>query len=104
MRLDRVINLLVLEETINANGFRLALVKSRRTVFAKKGSVRSTEFYQAAQSGFSLELMFEVLKLEYRSEKYIEFQSKIYKIIRTYEKDKMVELACQAYDESPVRT
>jgi hypothetical protein len=116
MRLDSVIDLLVLEEVINDNGFPQVSIKSRKTVFAKKGSIRSSEFYLASQSGFSLELMFEVLTLEYESQKYIQYQSKMYKVIRTYEKDKMykitrtyekdkmIELVCQAYDEAPIGT
>ncbi|MBT2735138.1 hypothetical protein [Bacillus sp. ISL-7] len=116
MRLDIVIDLLELEESTNDNGFPQLSIKSRKTVFAKKGSIRSSEFYLASQSGFSLELMFEVLTLEYESQKYIEYKSKMYKVIRTYEKDKtykvtrtyekdkMTELVCQAYDEMPLGT
>lgn len=104
MRLDSVIDLLELEESLNANGFPQTSIKSRKTIFAKKGSIKSSEFYLASQSGFSLELMFEVFSLEYHSQKFIEYQSKRYKIIRTYEKDKMTELMCQAYDELPLGT
>lgn len=104
MRLDSVLDLLTTKDGTNENGFPILNILGRKTVFAKKGSIRSAEFYQASQSGYTLELMFEVYKLEYESQRYLEYQSKRYKIIRTYEKDKMVELVCQAYDESPVRT
>ncbi|MBT2696348.1 phage head closure protein [Bacillus sp. ISL-40] len=101
MRFDTTIDLLELEETTGDNGFPQTSVKSRKTVYAKRGSIRSSEFYLAAQSGFSLELMFVVFTLEYASQKYIEYQTKRYKIIRTYEKEKYTELICQAYQESP---
>jgi SPP1 family predicted phage head-tail adaptor len=104
MRLDSVIDLLKTEDGTNENGFPVLNIIGRKTIFAKKGSIRSSEFYQAAQSGFSVELMFVVFKLEYESQRYIEYQAKKYKIIRTYEKDQMIELMCQAYDETPVRT
>ncbi|MEH7157471.1 phage head closure protein [Neobacillus drentensis] len=104
MRPDTVIELLKTEDGTNENGFGVLNILGRKTVFGEKYSIRSSEFYQASQSGYVLELMFQIYKLEYDSEKYLAYQSKIYKIIRTYEKNNKVELVCQAYDESPVRT
>jgi SPP1 family predicted phage head-tail adaptor len=100
MRFDRTIDLLGMSEDINENGFPTSSITSRKTIFAKKSSIKSNEFYSAAQSGFSLEIMFEVLTLEYESEKYVEFETKLYKIIRSYEKDRITELICQAYADS----
>jgi hypothetical protein len=104
MRFNTVINLLKTEDGINENGFPELLVISQKTVFGSKKSIQSREFYLAAQSGFTLELMFEIFKGEYESEKYLEYESKRYKIIRTFEKDKYIELMCQAYDAAPLRT
>lgn len=101
MRFDSVLDLLITENATNDNGFPILNISSRKTVFGNKKSIRSQEFYLASQSGYSLELMFVVYKAEYESQKYLEYQSKRYQIIRTFEKDKYVELMCQAYDEAP---
>jgi hypothetical protein len=101
MRLDNVIELLDVSEIINENGFSEIQVTTSKTDFVNKGSVKSNEFYAAAQSGFALEIMFTVLTWEYSNQKYVEFEAKRYKIIRTYEKGKYTEIICQAYDEGP---
>jgi SPP1 family predicted phage head-tail adaptor len=101
MRFDSVVDLLKMEDEINENGFAEKVVTSRKTVFAKRASIKSAEFYSAAQSGYSLELMFDVYTLEFDSQNFVEYQSKIYKIIRTYEKGKFTELICQAHDDKP---
>jgi hypothetical protein len=104
MRFDGVINLLKTEDGTNENGFPELIILSQKTVFGSKKSIQSREFYLAAQSGFTLELMFEIFKYDYDSQKYLEYESKRYKIIRTYETDKYIELMCQAYDELPLGT
>lgn len=66
-----------------------------REVFANKRSVRQSEFYQAAQAGLRPELMFEVRSVEYQGEPKLRYDSRDYRIIRTYEKDsETIELIC----------
>jgi SPP1 family predicted phage head-tail adaptor len=100
MRLDKIIQLFDYVETKNENGFPIKVKTREKTVFANKGSLRSMEFYAATQSGFSREKMqFTILTLEYDSHNFVEYNSKTYQIIRSYEKGKYIELICHAYQE-----
>lgn len=92
-----VIDILVIEEGTNENGFPEKVITERKTIFANKKSVRNNEFYQAAQSGFSLGLMFEVRSIDYDRQEVLEHELKQYEIIRTYDKGETTELICQAY-------
>lgn len=100
MRLDTVIELVDMDEQVNENGFLSNVILSRKSVFAKKENIRSSEFYSATQSGFVREkIAFSILALEYEFQKYVEYKSKTYMIIRTYEKGNFLELFCQAHQE-----
>jgi hypothetical protein len=100
MRLDTVIELVDMEERVNENGFFENVILNRKSVFAKKENVRRAEFYSATQSGYVREkAAFSILSLEYESQKFVEYQSKTYMIIRSYEKGNFTELFCQAYQE-----
>lgn len=101
MRFDSVIDLVNAEKGTNENGFSQLIENSRRTIFANKKSIKSSEFYLASQSGFSLEIMFEVFSAEYESEAYLDFGEKRYEIVRVYDKGKLTELICQAYVDKP---
>lgn len=90
-----------MEETTDADGFPVKIDKDRKTIFADKKSIRSNEFYLASQSGYKLDLMFDVLALEYQSQKYLDYESKRYEIVRTYEKGDKIELVCRAYVDTP---
>lgn len=71
-------------------------VETKREVFADKKSVRQNEFYQAQATGLRPELMFVVRTIEYGQEPKLEFDSKMYNIIRVYDKDgELTELVCQ---------
>jgi SPP1 family predicted phage head-tail adaptor len=101
MRFDIVIELFDLDTETIVNGFPSYKVLRNKTVLAKKSSVRSNEFYSAAQSGYNLEIMFEVYSLEYDAHNFIDYNSRRYKIVRTYDKGKITELICQAHSASP---
>lgn len=94
-----VLDLLETDEATNENGFSVLTVKSKTRVFANKKSVRSNEFYLASQSGFSLELMFEVRSIEYSLQKFLEYESKRYEIVRAYDRGEFTELVCQAHND-----
>jgi len=87
------------EETQNEEGFPIPSQETSRDVFATKKGIRGNEFYIAAQSGYTLETMFEVHSLDYEGETVIEYESKRYRVVRTYERkqDEITELICRAY-------
>ncbi|MCL9634655.1 phage head closure protein [Bacillus zanthoxyli] len=87
------------EETQNEEGFPIPAQDTKRDVFANEKSIRGNEFYIASQSGYTLEAMFEVHSLDYEGETLVEYESKRYKVVRTYERkqDEITELICRAY-------
>jgi SPP1 family predicted phage head-tail adaptor len=95
-----VIDLLVLEDTRDADGFSILNETERTTIFANKKSIRGNEFYQASLNGITLELMFEIRSYDYDEQRYLEFENKRYEIVRTFDKGETIELSCQAYINS----
>ena len=70
--------------------------ETKRQVFADKKSIRQNEFYQAQATGLRPELMFIVRSIEYEQEPKLEYNSKMFTIIRAYDKDgELTELVCQ---------
>ena len=67
-----------------------------REVFANKKSVKSNEFYEARSMDLKPELMFEVRSSEYNDEIKLKFNSKVYEILRTYDKGEIIELICSS--------
>lgn len=95
MLFKEVINLISISTTENDTGDMIE-VETPRQVFADKQSIRQNEFYQAAATGLKPELMFIIRTIDYNQEPKLEFDSKKYTIIRTYEKGgEMIELICQ---------
>lgn len=64
-------------------------------IFAKKKSVRQSEFYQAATNGLKPELAFEIHAFEYNDEKKVKYNNKYYTVIRTYQINDDLELVCE---------
>ena len=90
-----VINLVSIATTENDMG-DIIEVETKREVFADKKSIRQNEFYQAQATGLRPELMFVIRTIEYEQEPKLEYDSKTYNIIRTYDKDgELTELVCQ---------
>ncbi|TCJ05047.1 phage head closure protein [Cytobacillus praedii] len=95
MRFDSVIYLISTVEDTNSMGDPIDVLPRRREVFAKKDSVRRSEFYQAAATGFKPEITFVTWNQQYEGEEKLEYDGKVYSIIRTYQKnDKEIELVC----------
>jgi SPP1 family predicted phage head-tail adaptor len=90
-----VIDLISVVEGKDGDGFPNDIETSRQDIFANKKSVRSSEFYQASQSGYTLDLMFEIRSIDYENESHLDFNGKRYEIIRTYDKGEIIELVCQ---------
>lgn len=70
--------------------------ETKRSVLCKVKSIGSNEFYSAATSGLKPEIEFIIHGYEYNGEPKVEFEGKLYSVIRTY-KDSFeeIELTCQ---------
>ena len=69
------------------NGFPLPRDEASTTVFADKKSVGYSEFYKAAQAGYTAELKFDVHTMEYAGEQAVEYpvgSGTRYRVLRTY--------------------
>jgi hypothetical protein len=68
----------------------------KTVVYCGLKSIGRTEFYNAFANGLKPELIFNINKFEYSGEQLIEFESKKYKVIRTYSNDfEKIELTCE---------
>jgi SPP1 family predicted phage head-tail adaptor len=95
MRRDSVIYLIHVTYGENSIGDSIENIEKRQT-FAKKKSIRQSEFYQAASTGLKPELTFEIWLREYNGESKLEYNGKQYNIIRTFEKNNEdLELICE---------
>lgn len=98
-----VLDLVSIAYTINDIG-NSAEVETKKTVFCDKQSIRQSEFYQAQASGLKPELMFVVRTIDYNNEQCLEYNSKKYNIIRTYDKNgELTELVCSGIVGTEVR-
>jgi SPP1 family predicted phage head-tail adaptor len=95
MLFREVVDLVSIVKGKDEDGFPADVDNIRSNIFANKKSVRSSEFYLASQSGYTLDLMFEIRSIDYESESHLEFNGKRYEIIRTYDKGEIIELVCQ---------
>lgn len=69
------------------NGFPLPRAEAETTVFADKKSVGYSEFYKAAQAGYTAELKFDVYSMEYTGQQTVEYpvgSGTRYRVLRTY--------------------
>jgi head-tail adaptor len=67
----------------------------KRKVFADVKSVNRYEFYKAQSVGILPSAVFSVFKYDYKNENVIEFNDKIWTVIRAFEtKNEQVELTC----------
>lgn len=57
--------------------------KTSKKIYAKKQSVRTSEFYNAVQVGLSPQVEFVIKKLNYNGEEELEWNKEKYSIIRT---------------------
>ncbi|WP_425453320.1 phage head closure protein [Cohnella lupini] len=70
-------------------------VPVKRAVFADEKSVRQSESYQAAAVGLKAEVMFVIWPNEYEGETDLEFNGKLYSVIRTFKRDvRDLEIIC----------
>lgn len=61
----------------------IASSETSKKTYAKKQSVRTSEFYNAVQCGLSPQIEFVIKRLNYNCEKELKWDNQIYSIIRT---------------------
>lgn len=71
------------------------LQETRRDVFCGVRSVGSKEFYQAQAVGLQPEVKFVLTDyLDYNDEQLVEHNGERYRVLRTYRKERELELTC----------
>lgn len=94
-RWSEVISLTGITEGVDADGFPANVEVTRENIFANKLPVRSSEFYQASQAGYTVSALFKIRSVEYEGEESLIHEGNIYRIIRTFDKGEYVELSCE---------
>lgn len=83
---NEIIKLIKVETMADDIGEPIELA-TEREVFAKVLSIGQQEFYQAQATGLKPEIKFEIADyLDYKDEKELIYESKIYQVLRTYRK------------------
>lgn len=100
---DHEIQLIGLVEGLDDEGFEVIEERPKEPILANRLSVRSSEYWQAKQSGIQLSYVFEIHKFEYNGEEKMLYDDKAYKIERTYEKGDYIELYCVRLDDDHSR-
>jgi len=94
-----VVYLAGLTEGVDDYGFPKVVESERKQVFANKKSIRSSEYYQAKQSGIDLAFTYEMRSIDYDGEEYLylslDEDEKPHEIERTYETGEFIELVCK---------
>lgn len=68
----------------------------QRMIYCNKKSVGSREFYQASQQGLKPSIILEIHTFEYNNQEHLTYNSKRYRIIRSYDKTgEKTELTCE---------
>lgn len=94
-----VIKLRSYTETVDSYGIPQREIHER-TVFAGLKSIGQSEFYQAQADGLKPELKFILSDYyDYRGEKEIEHEGKVYNVLRTYRDGKKIEITVYGVDD-----
>lgn len=91
---DHEVQLVGLYEGLDDDGFEVIEERPKSPILANRLSVRSSEYWQAKQSGIRLAYTFEIHAIEYEGEEKLIYEDEEYHIERTYEKGDYVELIC----------
>ena len=80
-------------------GFETRNDEIGREVFAEQSGVGRSEFYKAAAAGMTPAVTFTVSEADYNNERLINFDNKVYKVLRTYPlPNRKIELVCQGVE------
>lgn len=91
----------LLEKTISKSktGFETRNTTKGREVTAEQGGVGRSEFYKAAAAGMTPAVTFTVSEADYQNERLVDFDGKVYKVIRSYPvPNRKIELVCQGVE------
>jgi SPP1 family predicted phage head-tail adaptor len=84
MNSEIIVNL-ISKATITKNEIGEAIYTEKSNqIFAKKKSVKQSEYFQAAAAGFKPEIVIEIYSFEYNNEEICEMEGKRFKIYRSY--------------------
>lgn len=96
---NEVINLKKITTTKDRDGYITEKIESEKQVFADVKSVSRNEFYSAMQAGVKATAIFVVNAFDYSDESEIEYNSKRYTVVRSYQTNlNDVELTCEDKD------
>lgn len=96
---NEVIKLRKYSETTDEYGISTRTVNERQ-VFARLKSIGQNEFYQAQADGLKPEMKFILADYyDYQNEKEIEYNGKIYNVLRTYRDGKKIEITVYGVDD-----
>ena len=94
-------DLLQVKREVKANGYKAETVERRR-VFVNKKSASRSEFYTAKQAGDKIALVLEVRGADYQEETLVEYEGRLYEVVRAYTKSgETYELNCKEAQEPP---
>lgn len=81
--------------TTDSDGYTIE-TKTQKEVFCDVKSAGENEYFKSLNAGYEMALVFIIWKADYSGEKSLEYDSKQYKMQRTFElKDRdMIELHC----------
>jgi len=91
MTFDHELFLISFQDDENGPGDPIR-ASSKRLVLCGRRSVTRSEHYQAAATGLKPEIVFVINRHEYQGETEVEFESKRYKVDRTYAVDRSTDL------------
>ena len=95
---------------INAFSLKVALLKvsdatdeygkqritSSKEMMAIPTNITRSEFYEASRSGYKVSRIIRINSFLYQGERYILIDSKVYKVIKTYELSHLLELTLES--------
>lgn len=85
MQYSEIIYLISESVGADAIGNQVSALTSSKKIYAKAQSVRTNEYYNAAEIGMTPSVEFVIKKLNYNGEQEIEWNSKRYSVIRVIE-------------------
>ena len=99
--MNRRVVVKLFDKTISKSktGFEIRNATTGRDVYAEQGGVGRSEFYKAAAAGMTPAVVFTVSEADYQNERQIQFNQRIYKVIRSYPvPGRKIELVCEGVE------
>lgn len=99
--MNRRVIIKLFDKTVSKSntGFETRNDTTGRDVYAEQGGVGRSEFYKAAAAGMSPAVTFTVSEADYKNERLINFDGKVYKVIRSFPlPNRKIELVCQGVE------